>query len=143
MEIREAILKAVDWIQGNPSKFRYENTCQPTDCGSPGCAIGWIGYFSGFTYELPKYARGLVLVERDISTQLLKMSSVTFYLRLNALGQGWMDDAAICARVLRLYADKYHPVQPLPSTGPSSRRRLICRGRWWREKCRSAPFRRS
>ena len=45
--IREAILKAADHIERNPREFNFSSTSIPSErgCGTPGCALGWIGYF--------------------------------------------------------------------------------------------------
>lgn len=44
--IRQAILQAADHIEKNPCDFNFYSVDKP-ECGTPGCALGWIGVFMG------------------------------------------------------------------------------------------------
>lgn len=108
MNIREAILKAADHIERNPGTFRFSVGTKPHDCGSPGCAIGWIGYFAGCK------SRSYI----DISKELFNIHHSEVYLRLTSAESPlatdwaygtWPRSAERCACALRFYADKYHP----------------------------------
>lgn len=120
MNIRQAILKAADHIERNPSAFNFGAVRfpKPNDCGTPGCALGWIGVFAG----LPDmYARSL---DRSDSWCVLRAArevlglpdkchtDSVFYERMDEVaGTDWRHSAATCARALRLYADRYHPAE--------------------------------
>ena len=49
MNVREAILAAADHIETYPKKFSFASVEVPSrrSCGTPGCALGWIGHFAG------------------------------------------------------------------------------------------------
>ncbi len=101
MEIREAILKAADHIQANPGEFDFQASYVP-DCGTPGCALGWIGYFAGMK-------RG-VTGNYQVSSTVFGFGSPDFYDRITELtSNAWHTSTTNCAHALRLYADKYHP----------------------------------
>ena len=104
MEIRDAILKAADHIERNPGLFSFIASHIPSDCGTPGCAVGWINYFGGHA----RRAGGV------INSSPLGVDETSFYHRMNRLGFGWMHAAASAAQGLRAYADKYHPAAKPP-----------------------------
>lgn len=105
MNIREAILKAADHIEANPGLFNFEYITVP-GCGSPGCALGWIGAFYGIQAD-ETICR--------MSVDVMGIDSLEFYGRMREIARGnWRETAAGCAANLRLYANKYHPEQ-LPS----------------------------
>lgn len=98
MIIREAILKAADSIERNPCLFDFYTVRVPPDCHTPGCALGWIAFHWG----APSFA---ALVEP------MDVEECAFYDRMDDLTSGgWEDDPRVCARGLRKYADRYHPV---------------------------------
>jgi hypothetical protein len=102
MNIRDAILKAADHIERHPTDFSFNKIFVPS-CGTPGCALGWICAFAGIS------AGDSIWYERIPG--FVQHSSV-FYSRMNDLvGHAWKRDAAVCARGMRLYADKYHPAE--------------------------------
>jgi hypothetical protein len=122
MNIREAILKAADSIQAYPQLFNWSSvqTANP-ECGTPGCALGWIAFHAGVadsdftkTCELMSIHRG---------------EHGTFYMRMNSVcgnPQTWKESAGECARTLRLYADKYHPAEAAAPHGiPESVRAIF------------------
>lgn len=113
MNIRQAIFKAADHIEQNPSAFRFASIYVPkSDCGTPGCALGWIGYFFGCIDKDRASFDGRTNVSY-VASETVKISSSEFYDRMTAaLGSdSWITDAAACAHGMRLYADKYHPAE--------------------------------
>jgi hypothetical protein len=109
MNIRNAILAAADHIEANPGEFNFNASHAPKsrDCGTPGCALGWIGTFAGLAGACNQtVAEKLGLCGGGGWT-------LEFYSKLNELARGWTSHAALCARALRLYADKYHPATPV------------------------------
>lgn len=121
MDIRQAILKAADWIELHPEEFDFRETEVPA-CGTPGCALGWIGTFAGCE-------RGSSIdMPPGSPTKLLGLNSqLRFYERMDAFFGGgayantesrWRHNPMQCARGLRLYADKYHPATVDESSTP-------------------------
>ena len=119
MNIRQAILAAADHIGRYPDEFRFSSVVVPKHggCGTPGCALGWIGTFSGARART-KSEWGFdadtigAVAFNDINPMrwsLLGISQKAFYDRMNNIQKGWQYDAESCAAALRLYADKYHP----------------------------------
>jgi hypothetical protein len=119
MNIRQAILKAADHIERNPHLFDFKVWLMPNDCGTPGCAIGWIGLFSGKTFEKgcwdidgPRPG-----VSANVCQPALGINAEEFYSRMDcidlqtAFEMRWRRNAENCARTLRLYADTYHPAE--------------------------------
>ena len=95
-----AIMKAADQIKQHPDLFGFSNISIPSDCGALGCALGWIGYFCGArTFDNACTAMGIPMNGENHGV---------FYTRMNELGTNWKWDADICAKTLRLYAEKYH-----------------------------------
>ena len=93
MNAYEATLATAKLFEQRPELFRFSETNIP-DCGTPGCAIGYIGYFMGHT--------GCISGEKTIG-----VDSGEFYDRMRPLAPFWIIDATTCARGLRLYAEKY------------------------------------
>jgi hypothetical protein len=122
MDIREAILKAANQIERHPETFEFFSFDKP-GCGTPGCALGWIGAFMNFRHDSVSYAA-------DTAEQVLGIQEGDFYTRMHTvLGGGklddrWTDDAAMCAWTLRGYADAYHPAAPRDAI-PSSVRAIF------------------
>lgn len=111
MNVRQAIFMAADRIENNPGDFLFEATKVPHQCGSPGCALGWIGHYLGIaagnSFHAPCNAMGIA----RIAPMLDGSGEFTFYRRMDELlgSTYWANDSSACARALRLYADKYHP----------------------------------
>ena len=113
MNIRQAILKAADSIEQYPKLFDYNSCkCPNYGCGTPGCALGWIGFHLGRAVKVNgarqgKFENGL----DDIASFTTDDGdAVTFYNRMHGISRfSWQKNAAKCAKALRLYADKYHP----------------------------------
>jgi len=103
MEIRQAILKAADSIEKYPNLFDFDSTKDPShDCGTPGCAIGWIAHHLNIQEWTDT---GTVYSHLSITNDY----GHSFYKRMHSLAYGWTANADACANVLRKYADKYHP----------------------------------
>lgn len=143
MELRQAILMAADHIEGHPEEFSFRASRRPDrpGCGTPGCALGWISAFAvektannmGFDAACPAlgipsgdhqefYCRLSALETNTVRTY----SAPTGTPRHWAYDTQWHQQPGVCARAMRLYADKYHPahvvlpdwnalaMQPLP-----------------------------
>lgn len=116
MDVYSAVMKAADHIERNPGDFDFKSGSVPERCGTPGCALGWIGYFAkvrdkwlgcggvvpgylGLSPEAhPLYGRGLVAHQ-----------TFAFYNRMDAAygSHEWTYSAPECAKAMRLYAAKY------------------------------------
>lgn len=130
MNIRDAILAAADHIEANPKQFSFMSIEQPSrpHCGTPGCALGWIGAFGGY--------RSMIFQGHRASLPALGLPESSdgahmFYARMDSLkGRlSWQSDAADCAVTLRRYADKYHPAteqKPTIDVGSWSAIASIC-----------------
>lgn len=110
MNIRSAILAAADHIEANPGEFDFRSVDQP-GCGSPGCALGWIGFFAK---QDPQAGECYVRTVANSIGLPSPEDSMIFYNRMNALPRstGWTRYAALCASTLRAYANAYHPASP-------------------------------
>ena len=109
-DIYTAIMKAADQIEYHPERFNFGSVDFP-DCGSPGCALGWIGHFLGYTEtKYHSYRHGVLTVTDDlgITADSHCDHNNEFYSRMNNLVPGWKGKAKQCAKALRLYAAKYH-----------------------------------
>lgn len=113
MEIRQAILKAADHIEATPNDFDFSASGIPHACGTPGCALGWIGHFLGLADKNAWH------VSYTKASGALGVGHYEFYTRMTEVEGGgpnwevgqWPLNAPACARTLRLYADKYHPAE--------------------------------
>lgn len=117
MEIRQAILKAADWIEKHPEQFSF-GSIQVGGCGSPGCALGWISHFGGAIHGKHYYnwaARDFMKLAPETQAACgallpeIRAAEFTFYNRMHVLKRDWQWSAPDCAKGMRLYADKYHP----------------------------------
>jgi hypothetical protein len=117
MNTYQAILRAADHIQQQPQLFDFERTRIPRDCHTPGCALGWIGFFAGRTQAripamlgLSFLHRGIAIVTPDAGSEpVITVSAREFYERMDSLATcDWRRDAGQCANALRLYAATYH-----------------------------------
>lgn len=111
MNVREAILKAADSIEMHPELFDFRSTSMPNECGTPGCAIGWIALHAD------EDLCGQIMADKWMShkTELfMGVESGDFYDRMDALAgdfRAWAHNPKGCAKTLRLYADEYHPIE--------------------------------
>ena len=114
MNIRQAILKAADHIERNPSDFQFSSLAVPGQCGTPGCALGWIGYFGCVKSDSWLF---LTVTNSDVARFLGLETTGYFYNRVGDCSKQvngtrwyeWHARADLCAAALRLYADRYHP----------------------------------
>jgi len=131
-DVYTAIMKAADHIEKYPKDFVFLESQVPwgnnfsresVTCGTPGCALGWIGAYLNegkVTRKLYNFAQvpfflGLAMVTGEAVCQ--------FYSRMDELvdHDGWRQRASLCAHGLRLYAAKYHAPKveatvPLPAS---------------------------
>ena len=117
MDTYQAILRAADHIERQPQLFDFERTRVPRNCRTPGCALGWIGFFAGRTEARIRAMLGLSFLHRGIaivtvdagSDPVITVSAREFYERMDRLAAcDWRRDAAQCAAALRRYAATYH-----------------------------------
>lgn len=109
MDIRQAIFKAADSIERHPTLFNFSSIEKPNHhCGTPGCAIGWIGY----------YTEGSARDPHDFFLKVMKRLGLRglgaeFYHRMDSIDGSnfWRRRSDVCAATLRKYADKYHPAK--------------------------------
>lgn len=131
MNIYNAIMKAADHIERNPQEFSFVSVVIPKEpCGSPGCALGWIGHFAGaarpHTRSISCVAANETYDEETrrllrLESPLLGITQAEFYERMkDASGShDWRYSAPHCAVALRLYAEKYHGEEkPKPVSPP-------------------------
>lgn len=116
MNTYQAIMRAADQIEQNPTTFRFFSTDIPNVCGTPGCALGWIGFFA----DLPRMNR----VSHDLlgltDSDTPENGDRTFYSRMNELDEyqyRWHTNASHCSKTLRLYAARYHAPEKPHFTG--------------------------
>lgn len=105
MDIRTAILRAADSIEMNPKMFSFGSVWLPDEsCGTPGCALGWVGHHLGM-------GRNSRL--EDVSRELgIPVYSCNFVELTEVFGsRKWYYSAPECAKALRLYVDKYHAAE--------------------------------
>lgn len=123
MDIYNAIMKAADHIERSPQDFNFNAISVPS-CGSPGCALGWIGHFMGFE---PNRQCGFALsAVKMLGIPRNELPEFIFYARMDKLIKDWRDDPSTCARGLRLYAAKYHaPVVQPPDWNAIASRQTI------------------
>lgn len=103
--MREAILKAADHIQSNPSVLNFE-MCRPSD--PQGCPLVWISRFGGFYEKAGETAKRMIGEGPGDST-------LRFFERMNEIAgdMNWISNPDVCARSLRVYADRFYPVKQI------------------------------
>lgn len=124
----QAVMAAADHIETNPKEFDFSTYTQPKapNCGTPGCALGWIATFGKVPSEnfFPTSAVGCW--DRLELSRFMRDSEFderSFYKRMNALAPAlknnnryehcwqaqfvWTQDPKVCADTLRKYAQKY------------------------------------
>jgi hypothetical protein len=132
-QVHDAIMKAAAIIESQPRRFDISCVRIPGDeeCGSPACALGWISHFlrakpsdHGYGYALSALGRiddgqfyrrmgalcGYIVPDR---VRFPSGAPLTVCAIWPDFGP-WTSDAAECARLLRIYAATYHPVQQPP-----------------------------
>lgn len=103
MNTYQAIMSAASHIERNPSDFDFFQIVTPNHCGTPACALGWIGFYLG---ERGDHRACLPSLGFTADAD----GAFDFYARMCDLAGevNWRKDAAIVSRILRLYAEKYH-----------------------------------
>lgn len=98
LNVYDAIMAAADHIEKNPAQFVFTKSDTPRSCGSPGCALGWIGYFGNLGRDSNEVARRLGLGEMHFYN----------WMGISTLHEGfWTRDASVCATGLRRFAEKH------------------------------------
>jgi hypothetical protein len=110
VNVYEAIMKSANQVETNPREFDFGSIGVPTsECGSPGCALGWINFYTGTSANRRAFADPYNRMCISPAVLGLPLSGL-FYVRMDNLcsDQSWRVSAPLCARTLRLYAAKYH-----------------------------------
>jgi len=128
VNIREAILRAADALEANPSLFKYHATRVP-ECGSPGCLVGLIACFAGYAPGTRVFA-----VTSGDEPEAVKKWALpghgALWERIHSLvnfrGALSATPPHLLVEAMRLYADKYHPAEaPKPRGIPDSVRAIF------------------
>jgi hypothetical protein len=112
-QIRGAILRAADTIERDPGLWNWNNTDVPrNDCGTPACALGWIGFHLG----IRRYCAGSDLsasasVEQVSPVLMNGSGSFAFYDAMREIDLEWRSTHAHIAPALRKFADRYFPAE--------------------------------
>lgn len=118
--MREAILRAASHIERNPNALNFTICSMGKDVG---CPLVWIGKYSGWTdLHLAQEVARRMIAKPDFRLAMVRHKGTyifgsaaaegTFFRRMNELvGEDWTHDATVCAKGLRMYADKYHAEQ--------------------------------
>jgi hypothetical protein len=103
-EIRGAILRAADRIEGDPGCYDFGSLFVPNSCGTRGCMWGWIGFeLGGFGGRCVGHVSKVVAPEfGSFGTD----SHLYDFCLAVGYDHGTATDAATA---LRAYADKYYP----------------------------------
>ena len=119
MQIHDVIKRAALHIEWHPQNYEFTNNLVPLHRDQIGCALGWIGHFSGQFPHLDRFPHYGVEVD-NVAHEYLGLSHfgrgpvvgvVLFYTRMDELcgSADWMQNAKLCALGLRAYARCYHP----------------------------------
>jgi hypothetical protein len=108
-----AFMRAADHIEQQPDSFDFGNCAVPLlDCGTTGCALGWVGFYAHL--PIPENSDGYLPV--NVVSDGFSKSDMLFYREMDALQNGlkdefyaesWIHDAQLCAKLMRLYAKRY------------------------------------
>lgn len=121
MTTYDAIMETADLIEAKPELWDFYAVEVPS-CDTPGCAIGWIDFFSG--------ARPGQCIDAG---PLGFRDPLLFYKRMSAIWEdnGWVMDGSwttcpdISIRCLRAYAEKYHGHEKVRSAIPDAVRAIF------------------
>lgn len=123
--VRKVILQSADQIEKHPEKYQFTVIMISTgsDCA---CPLGWIGYYAGYgdrsgNIFLDLIARDFLRIDDPGFNGMYSVGpEQVFYDRMRTLEVEltgveptdikWHGSAPLCARLLRAYADKYHPL---------------------------------
>ena len=113
---RKAVLLAAEQIEREPESYEFLASSKPNPkCGSPGCVLGWIGYYMDLPVEMINnilwFKGGLDAVAQSIGVD----SEGDFYdlmedaTRSEELaGLSWRDYPEVAVKALRLFADQMY-----------------------------------
>lgn len=133
-QIRTAILRAADHIARNPNDFNWKSV-HVGGCGTPACAVGWIGAFLGIP-ATGKYPNGAPYKENiETVAKAVGVHNMDFYRRMRGIDKDWRTEHARIAPALRAYADKYFPAEVIadPTHIPCSAQFLTQLSSWMRK----------
>jgi hypothetical protein len=97
MNTRQACYVAADHIESHPKQYEFTSNQVP-ECGTTGCAAGWVGYYAGLKDNV-----------HDVTKQLFGVGLLTFLTELDHEFPSWHSRPSIAAKALRWYADKHFP----------------------------------
>ena len=107
MNIRNAILSTASLYESRPASLDFTQFTVPPDPARPSCPLALIGYYLDMKpcIDSSAVAARLIPDGREGFT-----AQSQFFHRLDAVvgTNKWVDDAALCAKALRYYADMYH-----------------------------------
>jgi hypothetical protein len=109
MTIRQAMLLAADRIERSPSCYNFYNSRSPGHRGD-GCIIGWTAYYMG---EAPGQECGVDGDSDSLCHKLFGIQPDVFFNRIHDLNKKTFSEPRFVAQAMRLYADKYHPDEPI------------------------------
>ena len=141
MSIRDAILKAADHIERNPCSFDFWNNRIPKHCGSPGCVLGWIGFFAGLKDDIGSAQLAVTsylntnpqifysdlhdLVGDSNAERGLPGNTERGFLAKHGLERGWKTNPSLAVEALRKYADWKFPISTPNWEEIASRRTVL------------------
>jgi len=102
LSMRNAILAAADHIEKKPRSYDFGSVDIPAtpECGTSGCALGWIHTFS--------HIQGIGKARDTIDAGVLfGISDSEFYNRMSGFSEDWRSSSKEAAYALRQYADRY------------------------------------
>lgn len=114
----QAILAAADHIETQPKAYNFGTYSYP-DCGTPGCALGWIAAIAQLPMDGRYACWDMRLITKFFGEDEDNFTEARFYTRMDKLApeireyEGdtvmvWTQEAGACAAALRQYAQKYH-----------------------------------
>lgn len=117
--IRTAILQAADHIEAHPSALAFFNGRVPDNISGDGCPLAWVGFFFGMEKDKPVAMRSHRMIQEMFPDSGYKALEA-FFRRMDEflperLHFVWANNAKVCAKTLRKYADKYHPELTQPT----------------------------
>ena len=132
MTPREALLQVAHLFETKPACYRFTCTSVPEVNNLPhwhqqACALGWVAFFAGLKAGPPPIQPHILEVAADFvgcDHQARTGRNVSeFYVRMDKLegDDNWVNQADVCARILRNYADKFFPINPVLLSNTSNK----------------------
>ena len=105
MNIRNAILSTASLYESRPASLDFTQYTVPPDPSRPSCPLALIGYYLDLKGDGAKVAAAMIWKD---GTGITPQSS--FFRRMDEIAgtNKWIENAALCAKSLRYYADMYH-----------------------------------